>query len=133
MYILILYSLIVSILLFSIMFYFENKNRDEDKCEDYNIYNEIFTPKNFIVFCIINLIVFAIIYMAFSETTDILSMVGLSGHDYGKMNNINKSNIIDPTILRNSSEPMKAGFEPYNSSGEISEGSYDSSSSESVK
>jgi len=132
MYILILYSSIVSILLFGIMFYFENKNR-EDTGEDYNIYNELFTPKNIIVFCIINLIVFAIIYMAFSEKTDILSMVGLSGHDYGKMNNITKSNIVDPTILRNSSEPMKAGFEPYNSSGEISEGSYDSSSSESVK
>ena len=118
----------MSILLFSIMFYFEHKNI-EDKPEDYNIYNEIFTPKNIIVFCIITLIVFAIFHMAFSEKTDILSMVGLSGPDYGKMNNINKSNIIDPTILRNSSEPMKAGFEPYNSSGEISEDSYDSSSS----
>jgi len=128
MYILILYSLIVSILLFSIMFYFENKNR-EDTGQEYNIYNELFTSKNIIVFCIIYLIVFIIIYMAFSEQNDILSMIGLSGHDYGKINNISKSNIVDPSLLRNSSEPMKAGFEPYNSSGEVSDDSHDSSSS----
>ena len=126
MYLLILYSLIVSILLFSIMFYFENKNR-EDTEEEYNIYNELFTSKNIIVFFIIYLIVFIIIYMAFSEKNDILSIVGLSGHDYGKINNISKSNIIDPSLLRNSSEPMKAGFEPYNSSGELSDDSCDSS------
>jgi len=109
------------------MFYFENKNR-EDKAEEYNIYNELFTAKNIIVFCIINLIIFVIIYMAFDEKTDILSMVGLSGHDYGKMNNISKSNIVDPTSLRNTSEPMKAGFEPYNSSGDVSDDLTDDSS-----
>jgi len=110
------------------MFYFENKNR-EDTGQEYNIYNELFTSKNIIVFCIIYLIVFIIIYMAFSEQNDILSMIGLSGHDYGKINNISKSNIVDPSLLRNSSEPMKAGFEPYNSSGEVSDDSSDSSSS----
>jgi len=127
MYILILYSLIVSILIFGIFHYVETANRENKEIE-YNIYENLVTLNNGVIFCFLNIVIFAIIYLAFDETTDILAFVGLSDYDYGKMNTINKSNIVDPSMLRNTTEAMKSGFEPYNSCGDTDDSSSDSSS-----
>ena len=53
-------------------------------------------------------------------------MIGVIDNDYSKLNNIAKTTLINPNILKNTTEPMSAGFEPYNSSG----GSIDSSDSD---
>jgi hypothetical protein len=65
-------------------------------------------------------------YFSFDEKTDILSMIGITDNEYSKLNDISKTTLIDPSILKNTTEPMSAGFEPYNSSG----GSMDEESSE---
>ena len=64
------------------------------------------------------------------ENTDILSMIGITDNDYSKLNNISKKTLVDPHILKNTSEPMSSGFEPYTSGGSVdnSDSSGDSSS-----
>jgi hypothetical protein len=71
-----------------------------------------------------------VIYLFTDENTDILSMIGITDNDYSKLNNISKKTLVDPHILKNTSEPMNSGFEPYTSRGSVdnSESSDDSSS-----
>ena len=54
-----------------------------------------------------------------------IGVTDVTDNDYSKLNNISKTTLINPNILKNTHEPMSAGFEPYNSSG----GSIDSSDS----
>jgi hypothetical protein len=71
-----------------------------------------------------------LIYLSMDENTDILSMIGITDNDYSKLNNISKKTLVDPHILKNTSEPMSSGFEPYTSGGSVdnSDNSSDSSS-----
>lgn len=118
MYIL-LYSIIVSFVLFGIVHFIENNNSDEDDDEyaKYDMYNDLFNVNNLIKFVIIFSIIMSLFYFAFDDNMDVLSMIGITDNDYSKLNNINKTNIVDPSMLRNTSEPMSSGFEPYNSGG----------------
>jgi hypothetical protein len=118
MYIL-LYSIIVSLVLFGIIHYIENNtdDDDEDSEEKYDMYNDFFNLNNLIKFVIIFSFIISLFYYAFDDTIDVLSMIGITDNDYSKLNNINKTNIVDPSMLRNTSEPMSSGFEPYNSGG----------------
>jgi hypothetical protein len=118
MYIL-LYSIIVSLVLFGIIHYIENNTDDDDENseEKYDMYNDFFNLNNLIKFVIIFSFIISLFYYAFDDTIDVLSMIGITDNDYSKLNNINKTNIVDPSMLRNTSEPMSSGFEPYNSGG----------------
>jgi hypothetical protein len=118
MYIL-LYSIIVSFVLFGIVHFIENNNSDEDDDENdkYDVYSDLFSVNNLIKFVIIFSIIMSLFYFAFDDNMDVLSMIGITDNDYSKLNNINKTNIVDPAMLRNTSEPMSSGFEPYNSGG----------------
>lgn len=122
MYIL-LYSIIVSLLLFGVIHFIENNTNDEDNKDEngeyveYDMYYDLFNFNNLIKFVIIFSFIITLFYLAFDDNIDVLSMIGITDNDYGKLNNINKTNIVDPSMLRNTSEPMSSGFEPYNSCG----------------
>lgn len=122
MYIL-LYSIIVSLLLFGVIHFIENNANDEDnkdengEYEEYDMYYDLFNVNNLIKFVIIFSFIITLFYLAFDDSIDVLSMIGITDNDYGKLNNINKTNIVDPSMLRNTCEPMSSGFEPYNSGG----------------
>jgi hypothetical protein len=131
LYILILYASCISVILFSIYHYINiNSEESENPNEKYDISADLLTTNNIIVFAIIFIFSMTLIYFSMDENTDILSMIGVSDNDYSKLNNISKKTLVDPHILKNTSEPMSSGFEPYTSGGSVdnSESSDDSSS-----
>ena len=123
-----LYSLIVSVILFGLYYYINTNN--EDKNEDYNEKKEFFTFNNFIIFCIIYVFIFSLLYLAFDDGSSLVALGILTDDDYSKPNKINKSNIVDPSFLKNNYEPMKTGYEPYNSNSSDNSDTSVSSSSE---
>lgn len=127
MYILIFYALCVTLIIFGFYHYITIKKEYEDNpYKQYDILSDLFSVNNIVIFTIIYTISFVLIYFSFDDKADILSMIGVTDNDYSKLNNISKTTLINPNILKNTSEPMCAGFEPYNSSG----GSIDSSDSD---
>jgi hypothetical protein len=131
MYILILYASCISVILFSIYHYINiNNEESENPNKKYDISADLLTTNNIIVFAIIFVFSMTLIYLSMDENTDILSMIGITDNDYSKLNNISKKTLVDPHILKNTSEPMSSGFEPYTSGGSVdnSDNSCDSSS-----
>jgi hypothetical protein len=125
-----LYSLIVSVILFALYYYIDKNN--EDKNEDYNEKKEFFTINNLVIFCIIYVFIFSLLYLAFDDGSSLVTLGILTDDDYSKPNKITSSNIVDPSFLKNNYEPMKTGHEPYNSnSSDGSDGSESSSSEDS--
>tara|TARA_B000000475_G_scaffold44575_1_gene33553 strand:+ start:4680 stop:5078 length:399 start_codon:yes stop_codon:yes gene_type:complete len=123
-----LYSLLVSVALFTV-YYYINKN-NEDKNEDVNENKDFFTFNNFIVFCMIYVFIFSLLYLAFDDGSSLASLGILTDDDYSKPNKINKSNIVDSSILKQNTDPMKSGFEPYNSNSSDGSASSDASTSD---
>lgn len=123
-----LYSLIVSVILFAIYYYIDTNN--EDKNEDYNEKKEFFTINNFVIFCIIYVFIFSLLYLAFDDGSSLVALGILTDDDYSKPNKITSSNIVDPSFLKNNYEPMKTGHEPYNSNSSDGYDISESSSSE---
>ena len=68
--------------------------------------------------------IFSLLYLAFDDGSSLASLGILTDDGYSKPNKLTKSNIVDPSILKHHSDPMKSGFEPYNSNS-----SYNSESS----
>jgi hypothetical protein len=131
MYILILYASCISVILFSIYHYINiNSEESDNPNKKYDISADLLTTNNLVVFAIIFVFSMTLIYLSMDENTDILSMIGITDNDYSKLNNISKKTLVDPHILKNTSEPMSSGFEPYTSGGSVdnSETSDDSSS-----
>ena len=131
MYILILYASCISLILFSIYHYINiNSEESENPNKKYDISADLLTTNNLVVFAIIFVFSMTLIYLSMDENTDILSMIGITDNDYSKLNNISKKTLVDPHILKNTSEPMSSGFEPYTSGGSVdnSDSSGDSSS-----
>ena len=123
-----LYSLIVSVILFALYYYIDTNN--EDKNEDYNEKKEFFTINNFVIFCIIYVFIFSLLYLAFDDGSSLVALGILTDDDYSKPNKITSSNIVDPSFLKNNYEPMKTGHEPYNSNSSDGSDISESSSSE---
>jgi hypothetical protein len=123
-----LYSLIVSVILFALYYYIDTNN--EDKNEDYNEKKEFFTINNFVIFCIIYVFIFSLLYLAFDDGSSLVALGILTDDDYSKPNKISSSNIVDPSFLKNNYEPMKTGHEPYNSNSSDGSDMSESSSSE---
>jgi hypothetical protein len=118
MYILILYASCIAIILFSIYHYINIKgDYEENPDKKYNITTDLLNVNNIMIFIIIFAFSLLLIYFSFDEKNDILSMIGITDNEYSKLNNISKTVLIDPRILKNTTEPMSSGFEPYNSSG----------------
>lgn len=121
-----IYSLIVSVILFALYYYIDTNN--EDKNEYYDEKKDIFTFNNFIIFCIIYVFIFSLLYLAFDDGSSLIALGILTDDEYSKPNKITKSNIVDPSVLKNNYEPMKTGYEPYNSNSSDSSDLSDSSS-----
>jgi hypothetical protein len=118
MYILILYASCITIILFGIYHYINIKgDYEENPDKKYNITTDLLNVNNIMIFIIIFAFSLLLIYFSFDEKNDILSMIGITDNEYSKLNNISKTVLIDPSILKNTNEPMSSGFEPYNSSG----------------
>lgn len=131
MYILILYASCITLILFTIYHYINiNNEESENPNKKYDISADLLTTNNLVVFAIIFVFSMTLIYLSMDENTDILSMIGITDNDYSKLNNISKKTLVDPHILKNTSEPMSSGFEPYTSGGSVdnSDSSGDSSS-----
>ena len=103
-----LYSLIVSVILFALYYYINTNNKDKN--EDYNENKEFFTINNFVIFSIIYVFIFSLLYLAFDDGSSLVSLGILTDDDYSKPNKITKSNIVDPSVLKNNYEPMKTGY-----------------------
>jgi hypothetical protein len=126
--IILLYSLIVAVIIFYIYYYINAKN-EEEYIDEYEEPKSMFTIQNLVIFCIIYIFVFTLLYLAFDDGSSLISL-GILENDYSKQNKLNKSNIVDPSIIKNTSEPMKSGFEPYNSSSSDDSDISDSSTSD---
>jgi len=118
MYIFILYASCIAIILFSIYHYINIKgDYEENPDKKYDITTDLLNVNNIMIFIIIFAFSLLLIYFSFDEKNDILSMIGITDNEYSKLNDISKTVLIDPRILKNTNEPMSSGFEPYNSSG----------------
>jgi len=118
MYILILYASFTAIILFGIYHYINIKGEyEENPDKKYNVTTDLLNVNNVMLFIIIFAFSLLLIYFSFDEKNDILSMIGITDSEYSELNNISKTNLINPHILKNTNEPMSSGFEPYNSSG----------------
>ena len=127
----ILYSIVISTLIFGAYQYFDSINRDTStpNVQPYDINMDLLTANNIMIYVIILSIVFCVIYMAFSDDSDIFSSLGIFDNDHNNLYEIKKTNV-NPSIFRNTTFPMKMGFEPYNSGG--SEGNSGSDASSAV-
>ena len=127
----ILYSIVISTLIFGAYQYFDSINRDTStpNVQPYDINRDLLTANNIMIYVIILSIVFCVIYMAFSDDSDLFSSLGIFDNDHNNLYEIKKTNV-NPSIFRNTTFPMKMGFEPYNSGG--SEGNSGSDASSAV-
>jgi hypothetical protein len=125
----ILYSIVISAVIFGVYHYFDSISRDRDTNDvPYDVNKDLLTINNILIYILIVSIVFFVIYMAFSDDLDIFTTLGIYDNDYNNNSlDIKKTNI-NPAILRNFTDPMKMGFEPYNSGGSKSNSSSDASS-----
>ena len=124
MYIL-LYSVVISALIFGIYQYLDSINRDADS-PPYDITKDILTVNNIMIYILILSIVFFVMYMAFDNENDVFSSLGIYDND-NSSSEIKKTNV-NPYILKNTTDPMKMGFEPHNSGGSKSNSETDASS-----
>jgi hypothetical protein len=126
MYIL-LYSIVISTLIFGVYQYFDSINRDTD-LQPYDVTKDLLTVNNIMIYILILSIIFFIMYMAFNDESEIFSSLGIYDKDNGSYE-IKKTNV-NPYILKNTTDPMKMGFEPHNnnSGGSKSNSETDTSS-----
>jgi hypothetical protein len=127
MYIL-LFSIVISAFVLAAYQYIDSINRNSD-AEPYDITKDLFTVNNIMAYVLIVSSVFTVMYMAFNDDADIFSSLGIMENDNTSYE-IKKMNV-NPSVLRNTTDPMKMGFEPYNSGGSgssVSDGGGDASS-----
>ena len=125
----ILYSIVISAVIFGVYHYFDSISRDRDTNDvPYDVNRDLLTINNILIYFLIVSIVFFVIYMAFSDDLDIFTTLGIYDNDYNSSSQEIKKTNINPAILRNFTDPMKMGFEPYNSGGSKSNSSSDASS-----
>jgi hypothetical protein len=130
MYIL-LYSIVISAFVLGAYQYIDSLNRDAN-AEPYDITKDLFTINNVAIYMAIVSSVFFVLHMAFNDDADVFSSLGIFENDKDSSGSNNQLEIkktnINPNVLRNATDPMKMGFEPYNSGGSKSDTGSDSSS-----
>lgn len=126
MYIL-LFSIVISAFVLGAYQYIDSINRNSE-AEPYDVTKDLFTVNNIMAYVLIVSSIFSVMYMAFNDDADIFSSLGIMENDNTSYE-IKKMNV-NPSVLRNTTDPMKMGFEPYNSGGSGSSGSSGSSVSD---
>jgi uncharacterized membrane protein YgcG len=114
----VLFSIVISAVILGAYQYIDSINRDSNT-EPYDVSKDLLTANNIMAYILIASGVFFVMYMAFNDDIDIFSSLGIienTGYEIKKMN-------VNPSVLRNTTDPMKMGFEPYNSDGGGSGGS----------
>jgi hypothetical protein len=119
MYIL-LFSIVISAFVLGAYQYIDSINRNSE-AEPYDVTKDLFTVNNIMAYVLIVSSIFSVMYMAFNDDADIFSSLGIMENDNTSYE-IKKMNV-NPSVLRNTTDPMKMGFEPYNSGGSGSSGS----------
>ena len=109
----ILFSIVISAVILGAYQYIDSINRDSNT-EPYDVTKDLFTVNNIMAYVLIASGVFFVMYMAFNDDLDIFSSLGIMEKDNGY--EIKKMNV-NTSVLRNTTDPMKMGFEPYNSDG----------------
>lgn len=121
MYSLILYSSIISSVIFGILQYID-KNNKESEGGEWDLQKNVLTSNNAILIFMIFITCTVILYFILGEESDFLTLFGLFEEDNSNNKKINikepmydvkKSNSIDPIMLRRINDPLKYGFEPY--------------------
>jgi hypothetical protein len=126
MYIL-LYSIVISAFVLGAYQYIDSINRDTS-AEPYDITKDLFTINNVAIYMAIVSSVFFVLHLAFNDDADIFATLGIFENDNdGSQLEIKKTSV-NPNVLRNATDPMKMGFEPYNSGGSKSDTGSDASS-----
>jgi hypothetical protein len=126
----VLFSIVISAVILGAYQYIDSINRDSNT-EPYDVSKDLLTVNNIMAYVLIASGVFFVMYMAFNDDLDIFSSLGIienNGYEIKKMN-------VNPSILRNTTDPMKMGFEPYNSGGSgssVSDGGGDGGDASSV-
>jgi hypothetical protein len=113
----VLFSIVISAVILGAYQYIDSINRDSNT-EPYDVSKDLLTVNNIMAYILIASGVFFVMYMAFNDDLDIFSSLGIienTGYEIKKMN-------VNPSVLRNTTDPMKMGFEPYNSDGGGSNG-----------
>jgi len=126
MYIL-LYSIVIAAFILGAYQYIDSINRDIN-AEPYDITKDLLTINNVAIYLAIVSTVFFIMYMAFNDDPDIFLSLGIFENDKESIGYEIKKTNVNPNILRNTTDPMKMGFEPYNSGGSKSDTNSDASS-----
>jgi|UniRef100_A0A6C0CFL2 hypothetical protein len=126
MYIL-LYSIVISAFVLGAYQYIDSINRDTN-AEPYDITKELFTINNVAIYMAIVSSVFFVLHMAFNDDADIFATLGIFENDKDNTGYEIKKTSVNPNVLRNATDPMKMGFEPYNSGGSKSDTGTDASS-----
>jgi hypothetical protein len=116
----VLFSIVISAVILGAYQYIDSINRDSN-AEPYDVSRDLFTVNNIMAYMLIASSVFFVMYMAFNDDIDIFSSLGIMEND-NTSNEIKKINV-NPSVLRNTTDPMKMGFEPYNSDGGNASGS----------
>ena len=128
-----LYSLIVSCILFGIVHYFEKRDNTN---EPYDMQKHLLTTNNLMIFSMIYIFCFALIYFAFSDSSDLLMSLGIYESDHKHIDikdpvyDVKKKNVIDPSMLKRINDPLKYGFEPYSGGSDMSSNDASSVSSD---
>jgi hypothetical protein len=126
MYIL-LYSIVIAAFILGAYQYIDSIKRDIN-AEPYDITKDLLTINNVAIYLAIVSTVFFIMYMAFNDDPDIFLSLGIFENDKESIGYEIKKTNVNPNILRNTTDPMKMGFEPYNSGGSKSDTNSDASS-----
>lgn len=126
MYIL-LYSIVISVFILGAYQYIDSINRDAN-AEPYDITKDLFTINNIAIYIATVSTIFFLMYMAFNDDADIFASLGIFENDKDITGYEIKKTSVNPNVLRNATDPMKMGFEPYNSGGSKSDTGTDASS-----
>jgi hypothetical protein len=122
-----LYSIVIAAFILGAYQYIDSINRDIN-AEPYDITKDLLTINNVVIYFAIVSTIFFVMYMAFNDDPDIFSSLGIFDNDKETIGYEIKKTNVNPNILRNTTDPMKMGFEPYNSGGSKSDTNSDASS-----
>jgi len=123
----VLFSIVISAVILGAYQYIDSINRDSNT-EPYDVSKDLLTANNIMAYILIASGVFFVMYMAFNDDIDIFSSLGIIENTGYEIKNMN----VNPSVLRNTTDPMKMGFEPYNSDGGGSGGSVSGGDASSV-
>ena len=138
MYYLFLYSLLISVIIFTIIQYIDRSKQDLNN-PNQDLMQTLLTKNNAILFFMLFLVSTVVLYYILYDDNDIFSLFGLldvSPSDTSKkfqikdsLYDVKKTVSIDPTMLKRINDPLKYGFEPYSDASDSSHHEASSSSS----